>query len=385
MQLKSAQGRWLWFILVLMTLPAINHKFEIVLSKPLMGVNYNGKPPFIWKNVWNGSWQPDMELYLNDFTGFRSGMVRTVNQINFTFFNKLTSQAVFIGKNHNLFYEDYVDEWCGIGYKGDNFPLEAMCKLKKIQDTFEKAGKLFVMVHAGSKASYFASDIPDYINCNCSGKTNLKNYVRLADSLGINQIDFNSWFASLNGKKPHHLFNIQGIHWNMYGAYFAIDSLITYIERKRNIHMPHPHVVKMQYSHEAQNAEDDLEVISNLIFPITNATYWYPQIEYDTAPGLDKPKVIYIGDSFTWTFLHDGIFNANKDPEYWYYFQTVVFEDYKNGSLYKALGNYDWPGTFKKADCIVMMYTITQMVQSSREFIDKTYDYYYPGISVMKQ
>ena len=378
-QLRSARGRLLWFILILIAFPAINQQFNIIRSAPLKKLEGSHKPAFSWSGFWDGSYQEGMGKYCNDSVGFRADMIRTVNQIDFSFFGNKSSTGVIVGHHHNLFWRDYIESYCGTDYKGDNYPIESLYKLKKIQDTLERMGKMFVLVHSGSKASYFPEDIPDHFVCRSNGKTNLKNYVRIADSLGIHQINFNSWFASLHGKKAHHLFNKQGIHWNMYGAYFASDSLISYIEHAKNIRMMHPHIIKIERSYEVRYGEDDLESLLNLIFPVDTTAYWYPEIRYDDSTNRTKPKVIYIGDSYISPLLQDGLFNSNTDPEYWFYFGTAIFKDWENQSIRKQIDDYDWPAAIKKADCIVVMYTITQLVESSHIFIDKAYSYYYPG------
>lgn len=379
-QLGSARGRLLWFLLFLMVFPLVNQVFNIIRSAPLKKTPVNDKPVFSWKGFWDGSWQEGFGKFCNDNVGFRPDMVRTVNQINFSLFKNMTSnRGIIVGRHNDLFWSDYIEAYCGIDYKGDSYPVESLIKLKKIQDTLERSGKMFVLVHSGSKASYFPEDIPGNFICRTDGKNNLKNYVRIADSLGIHQVNFNSWIASLHGKKPHHLFNRQGIHWNLYGAYFAADSLISYIEGVRKIRMSHPHIVSIEKFHKAHHDEDDLESMLNLVFPVDTTAYWYPEIRYDDSTGRAKPKVIFIGDSFISPLLSDGLFNSFTDPEYWFYFRTAIFKNWEDETSRKEIKDYDWPAAVQKADGIVLMFTATQLVESSHIFIDKAYSYYYPG------
>jgi len=378
-QLRSAKGRLLWFIFLLIAFPVINQSFDIIHSAPLKRLEISRKPTPSWKGLWDGSYQEGLANYCNDAVGFRPDMIRVVNQINFSLFNHMNSVGATVGRHNDLFWGNYIESYCGKDYKGDNYPEESLWKLKRIQDTLERMGKMFVLVHSGSKASYFPEDIPGDVNCRGDGKTNLKNYVRIADSLGIHQINFNSWFASLHGKKAHPLFNKQGIHWNLYGAYFAADSLISYIEQAKKIRMPHPHIVRIEQSYKARHDEDDIESLLNLVFHIDTTAYWYPEIQYDDSAGRTKPKVIYIGDSFISPLLTDGLFNSNTDPEYWFYFGTAIFKNWEDMASRKEMDKYDWPGALKKTDCVVVMYTITGLVDASPTFINKAYGYYYPG------
>jgi len=379
MELKTARGRLFLLIFLLISFPLLNYHSNIISSAHLYGVEYATSPAWSWHSWWDGSFQRDEDLYINDNVGFRADLIRFNNQINFSFFDKIISCCVVRGLHDNLFYNDYVEAYCGTDYAGDNYPVNDLVKMKKVQDTLEHLGKLFVFIHAGSKASYFAEDIPTDIPCNSAGKTNLKNYIRIGDSLGIHQIDFNSWFVSLKGKMPHDLFNKQGIHWGLYGALFAVDSLTRYIEHRRGIHMIHPKWDEIEKTYNARRLEDDMERTFNLILPMRTAEYWYPKWHYDDSPGLMKPRVIYIGDSFGWTFMHDGIMNANTDPEFWIYFRDAYGKDFDNGALTHDMGSYKWREVLQKTDCVVMMYTASQLVRSGTTFIDSAYNYYYPA------
>ncbi len=379
MEFRTARGRLLIFILFLLACPLLNHHYKIIKSAALNCIWPAQKPVFSLAAWWDCSYQNSLTGYLNDAIGFREDMIRVNNQLDFSIFNKINAGSVIMGGHHNLFYLDYIEAYCGTDYAGDNYLVPELVKMKKVQDTLERMGKLFVFVHAGNKASYYSEDLPTDIPCNSAGKTNLKNFIRIGDSLGIHQIDFNSWFVSLKGKTPHPLFNKQGIHWGLYGALFAVDSLIRYIEHNKGIRMVHPHWSEIEHSHVARRSEDDMERLLNLIFPMDTVTYWYPKLNWDDSAGCTKPKVIYIGDSFGWTFMHDGILNSNTDGEYWNYFRSSVGKDFDHTAIAYEMKDYNWPEAIHKADCIVVMYTAAQLVRTSAAFIDSAYHYYYPA------
>lgn len=144
--------------------------------------------------------------------------------------------------------------------------------------------------------------------------------------------------------------------------------------------MAHPKWSEIEYSYKARRSEDDMEKVINLIFPVDTSAYWYPKWHYDDSAGFTKPKVIYIGDSFGWTFVHDGIMNSDSDAYYWYYFRDVWRkEDWEERAVSHDMSTYDWRGVLHDADCVVMMYTASQLVRSSTTFIDSAYKYYYPN------
>ena len=391
MELRTAKGRLFVLILLFLVFPLLNGNFNIVKSAPLNGIWLANKPAFSYKAWWNGSYQEAMNKHLNDSVGFRADMIRFDNQIDFTFFKQLNAGDMILGKHNDLFYKDYVAAYCGTDYASDNYPINILVKMKKVQDTLERLGKTFVFVHSASKVSYAPEDIPEDIPCNSGGKTNIKNYMRIGDSLGIHQLDFNSWYASLKGKTEHPLFNPQGIHWTLYGALWAVDSLISYIEQRRNIHMLHPIWSEIVHTAKTRLHEDDMESILNFMFPMDTSGYWYPKWHYadKSGKGYTKPRVVYIGDSFIGTLDADGMMNSDTAAEYWFYFRDVWVED-KTPLTYDNMGSYNfvkssgdmnayhWQEVMLKADCIVVMYTAAKLVKEGDAFINKAYEYFYP-------
>ncbi len=391
MELKTARGRLFFLILVLLAFPLLNHHYKIIKSSPLKDVMPTEKPAFSYWGLWDGSYQASLNSYLNDVVGFREDMIRFVNQIDFSFFNKINVPDFIIGKNNDLFFKEYIDAYCGIDYNGDEHLLTLMLKMKAVQDTLEKMGKTFVFVHAASKVSYNPEDIPDNWNCKPNGKTNLKTFVHLEDSLGIHQIDFDSWFVSLKGKTEHSLFIKQGIHWSLYGSMYAVDSLIRFIERSRNIEMLHPVWTQTDYTYMARNEEGDMERLLNLVFPIDTGAYWYQRWQYVSTghKKVTKPMIIYIGDSFMKTLFNNGIMNSDSASQFWYYnavfipnpAQPIVSWDNFNYQWVDLGHVYDikWQETIQKADCIVLVYTASRLISTSAIFIENAYAYYYPS------
>src|SRR5205085_8642480 len=98
----------------------------------------------------------------------------------------------------------------------------------------------------------------------------------------------------------------QGIHYTIYGALYAADSINKYIEQRRGIKMLHPSFNKVISTPHARRTDDDLGTVLNLMFPIQEQFY-YAEGGYSSDTIVSKPKVIYIGDSFIWPMLFGGI------------------------------------------------------------------------------
>lgn len=374
------KARKILFIIFLglLLLPLLNQHLKFIDSGEIYGIARTPNTTFSWAKWWNGTYREEKERYINDSIGFRQDFVRITNQVDFSLFGKINAGWIKRTPDNYLYYDGYLRAQCGADYAGDGYPYEILEKLKFLQDTFQKQGKLLVVIYAPSKANYFSDNLPPLPECKTQGKTNLQNYIRIGDSLGINQIDLNSWYLTFRNKKTDHLiFSKQGIHWTLYGALFATDSIIRYTENKMHIRMPHPQWSEIEYSYTARRTDDDAGKMLNLLIPIKEK-FSYPAIHYCDDTTLTKPKTIYIGDSFIWTLIFDGILNhANTNGQYWYYFKDVFLTNYDEGPV-AQIKDYKWPDEVKKADCIYIMHTPPNVTSLGNGFIEQAYAYYHP-------
>lgn len=366
------------FLLLVLLMPVLNMKLKLIESGGLDGTGTAGNVYFSWKGWWDGSYQHNKDLYLNDNIGFRPDFVRINNQLDFSLFNKINAGGVVMDKDEYLYYSDYIEEYTGRSYEGENQPRQTLMKLKKVQDTLEKLGKTVLLVYAPSKPYYYPEHLSTIVNLREGDETNFKTYFRIGDSLGIHQVDFNRWYVSLKNKTPYPLFSKQGIHYTRYGSLFAVDSIIKYIEYRRGIKMPHPVYEKVDTTTQALKPDDDVGRVLNLMFPIQEQFY-YPRVIYKPDSNVSKPQTIYIGDSFVWPMLYSGIMNTNTRPEFWYYCKRVYSTNFEQGFISDNMEKYDWLKSVKEADCIIMVYTATQLVKMQEGFLNNAYEHFFPA------
>jgi hypothetical protein len=371
----------LFFIFIILIAPLSEQCLNYIDSAPVNGA-YIISPDtdFSVDSWWNGRFQAGKTKYLNDQTGFRPDLIRLNNQVDFSLFEKLHYFYGKLGKEGCLWDRVYIDAYYGFDFIGQEKILETSMKLKKIQDTLQKLGKSLVLVQAPCKGWYYPTLIPDLYKDRSRGITNLESYTRIADSLGICQFDFNALFLRLKEQSQDLIYAKQGIHWTMFGAALAADSLINFLERNRKQPMPHIYWTKVDRVVNARFTDNDLSKPLNLIFPMTSEKLSYPEIHFRNEDSCKKQKAIYIGDSFLCQWYYMGLFDhINSDWQIWFRFKTVCSPKYPYGDPNALqVKDMDWMNEVKNSDYIVILYTASGLSNLGNGFIEKSYDYFYP-------
>jgi hypothetical protein len=376
------------FIFIILLLPLVQQNFAFITYVGLKGyIDYAPDVTFSWEKWWEGTYQPGKSKYCNDWIGFRPDLIRTNNQLEFSLFRQINYGGTVLGLDNCLYFENYIDAYNGLDYRGDSAIRERLWKLKAINDTFSRLGKSLVLVHAPNKAYFYSEDIPEPYKGQKMEHTNLQSYLRIGDSLGINQIDLNDWFASMKNSSKELLMSKQGTHWTNYGAFIGGDSIVRYIEKLRNINMPHPVVSGIRHTKNPTNPDADINDLANLIVPVTDETFSYPIFKYDDNDTTKKkPRVIFIGDSFVINMIKNWTLQgATADWQFWFYFKFVMNKDYNIGNPEgPQIANYDWKSEMNKTDCIILMCVSVALPHLGDGFIEQAYDYYYPKEQVSK-
>jgi hypothetical protein len=371
------------FLFILLLAPFIQKNLPFIESGGLNGDFTNaGDADFTWKTWFDGWYQINKHNYYNDQFGFRPDFVRINNQLDFSLFEKVHSNSVIVGKNSCLYQEAYITSYYGDDFMGTDSIRGLSLKLKAIQDTLAKLGKTLIVAYEPTKAYYYPENFPERFNTKTLRPTNINAFRRFGDSLHINQLDFNAWFVSMKAKTKDSLFSKQGIHWTNYGSILAADTLVKSISSLRNIRMQMPQYTEVERTTNARHPDDDINKALNLIFPIVRETFSYPALIYKTDTTANRPRAIYIGDSFFMNIIQAWIpHNINSEWEFWFYFKRVISqENAAYADKWKAIDEkYNWAQKLDSADYVVIMYTTHNLANHGfSDFIEKAYWHYYP-------
>lgn len=357
-------------------MPLLESNLNFINVKKLNGAiaNTDTIPKFTLNTWFTGSYQRQEEQIVNDSFGFRNICVRVNNQVDYSLYNIAHEGNTIVGKDGYLFIDYYLDGYYGTDYLGAKSISRTMEKLKFINDTLAKLGKTLLLVIAPSKVMFFPEYLPDS-PYKASDSTNYNAYIRSLKKSSIHYIDFNAYFIANKNKSKYPLEPKYGVHWSLYGADIAGDSLVKYIEKVRHINMLKP-VWHIKTGKDTLT-DEDIEDPMNLLYKLPGPLMAYPDITFKKDSTRTRPRVMTIGDSFYWELL--GSYNIgsafSSDNKFWYYFtnpdqmklsQTQVKDEIKNN------------------DIVMIVSTTQNLIVPGFGFVDTTYCMF-KGISYAQQ
>jgi hypothetical protein len=365
-------------IALVLFIPMAQMKLELFDKQTLEGgITLAEKPEFKKEAYWDLSWQESVNKYVNDNFGFRTWCVRLINQIRYSFFSHTTAPGVVVGKNGELFIESYIDDYIGRNYIGKSKIEENVTKIKRLQDSLSARGKDLIVVFAPGKASYYPELIPDRYLRKKKDSTNYSVYAQTFTSKQVNFIDLNKWFSEHKEKFKYKVYPQYGTHWNHYGMTVALDSIIKYIEHKRNINIPDLSYNIVNYSTGLKGNDFDIGILMNLLSPIKKDINPYPVYKVTNEKenvNYTKPDVLVVGDSYWWCMVGDNLPKKFfKEDEYWFYNRDIVYD---NGQQKDKVKEANLSGSLGKRDVVLLMATEATFYMFPYGFVDNAYKLY---------
>jgi len=362
-------------LLALFVLHFTQYQFNWIKLKPLHGYYVESeKNKFSLKNWFEGTFQEKGDQYFIDHFGFRSFFVRLNHQWRYCLFNIIKARNVVIGKENYLYEEHYIKTCYGNDFMGEEHIEKQMYKLKMVQAALDKMGKTIIAVFTPGKGAFYPEYIPDRYHKE-KGKTNIEYYQYYAEKYGINCIDFHCYFIEYKAKSPYPLFPQYGIHWSYYGYCIAADSMTRYIEKIRNISMPHIYWENITVS-QPRFDDNDISKALNLLFPPRAIELAYPEVKLESDSGKTKPALMAVADSFFWGIYNLGWTNLFSFDQFWYYNENI-YPDYSSSQL--TTKDIDLKDEIQKFDVIIILCTDGNLWNFGWNFIENCYEVFYPA------
>lgn len=364
------------FIIVALSIPALQHCFEFGTTRELKGVVTKTDYKSISWNTWcSGYFQENTEEFLNSNFGFRDDFIRLNNQKHYWLYNSARANGVVIGKEGYLYEKKYILSFLGLDLMESEEIDEKTRKLKYIQEKLKESGTDLYVVFAPGKGSYCSEYIPNYWKKQAKSNTNYKSFLKAFKQSGINYLDFRSWFMEMKEDAPYPLFPKAGIHWSIYGQYLAADSLLKKVGEIRSIEVPRLILDKVNVEEKNRDGDFDIGEGMNLFYDPPSFPMGYPVFHIEKDPAIQQPKVLFIADSYFWGIYNLGLVrDVFGDGGFWYYNKTIYPDSYKKEITVQQI---DIKAKSEINDVIIILCTESNLPQFAFGFIDELYNAYH--------
>ncbi|HOI31661.1 MAG TPA: hypothetical protein PLC47_02755, partial [Bacteroidales bacterium] len=344
--------------MLLLVFPALQCEFSFFEEKPLTGAFIKPIPPKLSEltlaSWFDGSYQDDFTTRLEPHIGFHNTLTRLFNQLEYSLFRQAHAEGVIVGKNGELFEEDYIRAYMGEFYVGEAVWNDKATKLKAVQDTLRKLGTSFFVILEPGKGSTYSDCFPTQYNAADAGISNYKVFSSQLKNHEVDYLDLSAVFQSWKHTKPYRLFPRAGTHWSYYGAALAADTMLQYLNQLHGGGIPQLEIIRLDENREIRHPDDDMWLAMNVLAEAPAENLAYPEIRFESVTAA-KPKALFVGDSFYFNWQSDLVmYNSFSDVEFWYY-NKIVWN--RQGVEAGSVDDKDFAEAIAHADIIAIMIT----------------------------
>lgn len=377
--MKRPVTLYIMFVLMLtvLFLPGLQNLFNIFSITPLEGAFISSeKPAFYFSDFEKGEYQQKTEKYIEERIGFRPLLVRLRNQIDFLLYKKANGEGIIIGKNNVIIEEDYILEYLGRLFIGENTIDKKLERVKFIQDTLTAKGIRFAIVFEPGKASFYSELIPKRYKPENKTISNYDYFIRKCNELNINYLDLNHYFCEIKSSSPYPLYPQYGTHWSNYGMTIAADTLLKYIETLLDKNLNHFNINQIDISTDLRDTDFDGGKSMNLLWKPKTWKMAYPVMEFEKHEHNYYPKVLVVADSYYWNIYNSGIpQNIFANEAFWYY-NSLVYPDHYGNEL--KVEEIDVKSAVEQQEIILVMITERFLYTAFWSFTDNLYSLFKP-------
>lgn len=310
------------FFLVLLT-EQLQFFYKRIYPQPLQGVTIPVNKPKLTADNWiSGRFQEQFMKHYEQNLVLHPWLIRLRNQISYSIFDEINTGEIEEGKNNFLYERGYIESYLGKTATSEDVLVQKALKLAYVQQELKKHNVDLIFLIAPGKPSILPEYLPSKYDQIKKEKNNYDVFSEQLKKQKINHIDITDYFLKLKPTINHPLFTKCGVHWSMYGSTLAADTLFSYMEKIRNIDLPERFVVGGKESFIPLSTDADLGELMNLMKDPPSDKMYYPYIFFQKNSKNVKPNVLFIGDSFIWSWFgfYDYIPNmCNDKSAYWYY------------------------------------------------------------------
>lgn len=369
----------LFLLLLLFIAPALQAKFHW-LAEPALGGAYTTAehPELTAEGLTAGTYQPQLERYLEDQLGFRTWLVRLRNQLSFSLLGVARSSELVIGRDNVLYQPGPVNSYLGKDFMGETEIRHRVRRMRSVQDTLAKRGIPFLFMMAPNKARYQPEDLP----AQWSQHKHLIIGVREVKANKVNVLDFCQLFQRWKDTVRYPLFPKGGTHWSGYASTLAADTLFRRMEQLGSFNLrDFRREGPLQVSRDTMRSTDgDLSSPLNLLRPYQHYPMAYPRIVFGALqPGEQRPNLLVSGDSFGAALMQFNPYMQTlffPESRYWGVEETIFLFSDNSAKTGENLNQLDFRQQIESRQFIMLL--VTEHNLPNDHFIDRLYDLYHP-------
>lgn len=263
-----------------------------------------------FQDIWSGEWQSNFENYLTDSLKIREWLIPIRNQIMYSLFKTSPNGNIIIGKNGNLYEEEYIcfetQIYPPMTEDEINILVEKLTVLDKSLKDKEK--KLFIFI-TPSKAEIYSEDIPvRYLKIAPDEKlpSTYNLFIEALNQTDIAYYDSTQDVRNLKQTSEFHVFPRTGTHWSKVTAAICAQELSDSMEKQLGIELPECKV-KYQKCKEPLHPDSDIYNLLNLLEK-PDEIFYEPIIEI-TDTCKEDYTILARGGSFMGSSLNRLIQN----------------------------------------------------------------------------
>ncbi|MCA8832404.1 alginate O-acetyltransferase AlgX-related protein [Hymenobacter pini] len=370
-------------LLLLLLLPALQAKFHWLSEPTLAGAYHTSTHPDVTaEGLHEGTYQPQLELYLEDRLGFRTWLIQLRNQLSFSLFRVARSSDLVIGRNDVLYQPNPVNSYLGKDFLGEAEIRHRVRRMHTVQQDLAKRGIPFLFLMAPNKARYQAEDLPVWVRSATEPVSNYQVFMREMQANHVNVLDLGKAFQLWKDTSRYALFPKGGTHWSAYGSTLAADTLFRRMEQMGGFDLPDfraegaPEVSQT----DMRGTDNDLSSALNLLSPYHNYVMAYPRIVFAPArAGQQRPNLLISGDSFGAALMQFNPYLQtlfSPDSRYWGVEETIFTFSDNSTRTGETLDQLDFRQQIESRNFIMMLVTDHNLVYD--RFINRLYDLYHP-------
>lgn len=327
---------------------------------------------FTWKKFFDNTFQEETEEEVKQKVGFSNYWTRAYNELQFQLFRYSKTQNLVLGQQDYFYEKYYIEAELGINYVGEEIVAYKVALLKQLQaQLLEQYDIHLLPVFTPGKGHVYPEYMPKYSFRWQQDTTNYERYIYHCNQLDVNYLDINQYFLEKRKESQYPLYSKYGVHWNSYGLWTAVDTLMRFMERSCELQLADLVFLGDTISSEHRDLDYDLEPPMNLLRPLPGEELCFPVCIFQSDSNSRKLRALTIADSYYWGFFNVGITNHlfTDEHQYWYYNRTVWPDIFTTNSLVPDSSRKE---TILNQDVILLMITDANLYNFGWDFIEQT-------------